>query len=149
MRFEENKEILAFRRGELYLHMNCSTDPIKSLPNGHVILNYILNVSFSYRWTNEEQLKDIHNAILAELYQGCFCINLTLEKEPILTNGCNHLTTTCLFYIYITSLENNITAVLHISKWIANIVVRICTRFRKFLSVDCFRMSMIEISLFL
>ena len=40
----DERDLLNFKRGEFYLHMECSSDPIKSLPHGHKILQYILNV---------------------------------------------------------------------------------------------------------
>ncbi|XP_060582121.1 glutamate receptor 4-like isoform X2 [Ruditapes philippinarum] len=42
---KDDSDLLSFRRGDFYLHMECSSDPIKSLPHGHKILEYILNVT--------------------------------------------------------------------------------------------------------
>ncbi|XP_045206207.2 glutamate receptor-like [Mercenaria mercenaria] len=42
---KDKPNLLGFKRGEMYLHMECSSDPIKSLPQGHIILDYILNVT--------------------------------------------------------------------------------------------------------
>ncbi|KAL4229778.1 Glutamate receptor 2 [Mactra antiquata] len=41
----DTRDILGFRHNELYFHMDCSSDPIKSLPKGHIILEHILNVT--------------------------------------------------------------------------------------------------------
>ncbi|WAR00594.1 GRIA3-like protein, partial [Mya arenaria] len=38
-------DILGFRRGELFLHMNCSADPIRAWEKGHLILEQVLNVT--------------------------------------------------------------------------------------------------------
>lgn len=44
----DRQEILGFKGGDLNLHMNCSSEPITSLRKGHIILDYILNVSRYY-----------------------------------------------------------------------------------------------------
>lgn len=38
------KEIINFRRGELYLDMNCSSGSIKQMEKGHLVMEQILNV---------------------------------------------------------------------------------------------------------